>query len=655
MIDEERLLRQVKVLSDRFEGEGGMHERMRQRMLHFHNDPSVDPFMDGGTLEQDKSNFAFAQTQTTKLRNVAVDLVGRLTENQWVPEIIPVKNTAPGKKEADIAEQILRNGFSQIQKQTGLVIQDALAQGLTVLPYGVLHWEYDPSVYDGAPDYEEYDDEPEDSERFEKDGEKWRETEDSLTDRIARFRASKGLPIAVEVVPATQFYFSLNKYSKRGQFRWCMIKRSVPIDDYADEVNARLSDERDAPIEVSNDTEDTWMPSADDWGPHATVIQLWSAKDKCVYEICEGKGEGMRRVEKLPMLFSAPPFALAFGQQWHSTEPTWAYEAALEGMYRHKAQYDRALSLFHALAEQNAIRRYVLQDRGNFPPQLPEDGDNGIDANPNSSQAGTVPGGKELKSFGGDDNLNDFAQALALISQEMDDSSPGTGRAQFGASTQPWSARIEQAQENIEPKMYLQNIAAAIQEMLQSIIEVFALPEEKGGPGEVFAWGSGQDGKLDRSETLSLKTEGWRGLIAEVNIDPVSAAERITFEEHLRNLVNDQKIQMSVLEYLEQTGDPHPQETLVNRMVNNYITEVEMPPMLKQAAAAAMGFRMGTDGRILAPGGTPMSGQEYLNVQQARNMGTMRPQAPGGMGTTPGSLPPAPQIPGAPPMVGLVG
>jgi hypothetical protein len=597
-----------------------------------------------------------------------VALVGRLTENEPLPSIIPTKPTAAGKRDAEMAETIFTNGFSQIQKQTGLVIHDALAQLLTTQALGVLHWQVDNSVYDGSPDYEEYDEAPEGDEgRYVEDEypetvgrtkeKRLRESEDSLAERIAHYRASKGLPVFVEVLPVRQCYWRLGKYSNRAQFLEFMVKREIRLEDYAGEVNerAKLSEERDSPVEHQEGSKDTWQPSAEEWGETATLIQLWD-KD-CCYEICQWGDQ--KRVEKFPHHYGKPPFALALGTYWHGTDPIYMYEPALAGMYRHKAQYDRAMSLFHALAEMAAIRRYVLEDKGNQPPRLSEDGDNGIDMNANTATAGNVPGGKELKPIGGDANVNDFAQALALIAQELDEAAPGTGRAQFGASTQPWAARIEQAQENIEPKMYLQNIADCIQEMLQNLIEVFA--DKEHGPGEVFAWGSGQDGKLDRSKTVSLKAEGWSGLIAEVNIDPVSAAERITWEEHLRNLCNDSVIQLSLLEYLEQTGVPNPQQTYIERLTNNYIHANVIPGLLKQGAAAHLGMPgvnvLGADGQFIGPMGEMVSPAQQLAQQQSQQidrMGTFRPQT-GGMGTTPGPLPGATAIPGAAPMAGMVG
>lgn len=660
----------VERMEKRFEGENGLHERTKKYIQHFHNAWEVDPFMDGDKVEESKRDFQFAQTQTTKLRNKALDLVGRLTENEWQPSIIPVKQTAAGKADAERAETLFTNGFAQLQKLTGLDIQSSLAQLLTTQAFGVLHWQMDTGVYADGPDYDETDDEPSEAERYTEDdypetvgrtkAKRYRETEDSMTDRLARYRASKGLPVFVEVLSPRQCYFRLGKYSNRGQFLEFMVKRQIALEDYAEEVNERnkLSDERDSPVEHQQGTEDTWQPSADDWGTTATLTQLWD-KD-CCYEICE-YGDGKERIEKFPHPYKRPPFALALGDYWHGTDPVFMYEPALAGMYRHKAQYDRAMSLFHALAEFAAIRRYMLEDKGNQPARLREDGDNAIDMNANTSMAGEVPPGKELKAIGGDAKLNDFGAALALIAEEMEEAAPGTGRAQFGASTQPWAARIEQAQENIQPKMYLRNIANCIAEMLQNLCEVFALPVEDGGPGEVFSWGSGQDGTLDRSKTISLKTEGWEGLIAEVNIDPVSAAERITWEEHLRNLCNDSVIQMSLLEYLEQTGVPNPQETYVERLTNNYVHANVVPGLLKQGAAQYLGLPtvnvLGTDGQIVGPMGELVSPAQHLQQmqqQQIGRMGNFRPQT-GSMGTTPGPLAGAPAMPGAAPMAGMVG
>lgn len=635
---EEQVRKRITRMAERFEGNNLLHEQVRQRQLHFHNDPSVDPFrMADGTIEPGKDNFTFAQMQTTRLRNVAVSLVGRLTENEWQPSIIPSRSTAAGQSDAETAEWILSQGFSERQKLTGLNIQSALAECLVRDCFGVLHWQVDTSIYSGAPDYDdEYDELPEDAgerKRYTDEdypetvgrtkAKKYRESEDSLADRIARFRASKGLPVYCEVVPVRQFYFRLGKYSKRGQFLECMVKRQVAVEDWMDGKET-LSDERDSPVEHEEGHEDTWQTSADYWGKTATLIQLWD--DEYCYELLDM--EGGPPMEVYPHPYKRPPFSLALGTSWHSTEPTFAYEPALAGMYRHKAQYDRWLSLFLATAESRAIARWWAEDKGSAvrPGSLmAEDGDTVIDLNPNGADAGVVPAGMELKSYGGDAMPRDFAESGQYLADELERAAPGTGRATFGASTQPWAARIEQAQENIEPKMYLENIAAAIQDMLQNIIEVFSLSE--GGPGEVFSWGSGQGKKLDRSKTVSLKAEGWKGLIAEVNIDPTSSAEKITHEEHLRNLVNDPIIRMPRVEYFEKTGVPNPRQTDADWEAEYYVQTVVTPMLVKRAAVLALGSEFAlsdVDGNLVGPGGEIVPPQQYAMGQVMQ--GRMRPQ-----------------------------
>lgn len=654
----------VKTMEDRFEGETGLHELVRARIEHFHNLPEADPFRNAdGSIEEGKTNLTFAQMQTTRLRNVGIQLVGRLTENEWQPSIIPAKQTAAGQRDAEHAETIFQNGFSELQRRTGLNIQAALAQQIARDCFGVLHWQVDTSQLGDSPDYDELDElEEGDEKRFTEDeypetvgktkAKRYRESEDSLKDRIARHRAAKGLPVFVECPAVRSCYFQLGKYSNRGQFLRFMTKKEIPVEDYLSEKE-ELSDEREAPIEHNQGHTDTWMPSADDWGKTATLIQVWDS-EYC-YEICTWAGQNQPRFEVYKHPYKRPPFALALGATWHSTDPVLMYEPALAGMYRHKPHLDRQMSLFLALGEVNAMRRWFLQPDGKMPAMLQEDGDIDIDLGSNSSEAGVVPAGYKLEGYGGDAVVKDFVDGLAMLGQEMQDAAPGTGRATFGASTQPWAARIEQAQQNIEPKIYLNNIALAIQDMLQNLVEVFALPVEEGGPGEVFSWGSDQDRKLDRSKTVSLDPDGWRGLVAEVNINAVSAAEQITHEEHNRNLVNDPKIAMPLVEYLEKTGVPQPQQTYIKWKVLNSLDATVVNNLIRQATVEQLGqeFALGTDGLIVGAMGEPVPSGQFLNAVTAQQgAGRMAPQRP--VQTTMPNMP-AIQAPGTTQLGGLVG
>jgi len=643
-LTEQEVLERIDRIDKRFAGsDTTLHEVVRRRQLHFHNDPEVD-YKFGDANRQHNS------MQTTRLRNVGMQLVARLTENEWTPNVTPVKDTASGKAVAERAESSLVQIFSDYQRRSGLDIQRELAMCMVRDCYGVLHWDLDTDVWDGAPDYDdEMDELPEeedeakrytDEEYPETAGKskqsKYREHEDSYLDRLARWRAKRGAPIFVEVLPVRQFKFRLGKYSRRGQFLDCVVEREIGlIDDYLEVAGLDKDEmETDAPVDLVNNTKDKWQPSADMWGQTATLRQYWT-KDTC-YEICQTPSGTGPPMKVYPHYWGAPPFSLALANYVHSNDPTLAYEPALAGMYRWKPHVDRWMSLHAALAESNAQRRWFLQpDNGQIRQQLAEDGSSTVDMPTDSASAGVVPGGFKLEGFGGDALARDFVESLQQIVGEMDAAAPGTGRATFGASTQPWAARLELQQENIEPKVYLQNIAVCIQDMVQSFVDLFS---GEHSPGDIYAWGSGQDVKVDPSRVEKMSPEDWRGLRIEIAINPVSAMEQMTNEAHWRELVNDPILRVSPEDYVEHgLGWPNPQQTIAKWAAYAYWKDTILPGLLRQAAAETLGgeYALGVDGNVVDGTGAIVPPQQFVQSQMQQGRG-MRPQQ-GGMGQGMGS------------------
>src|SRR6185312_5058324 len=123
-------------------------------------------------------------------------------------------DTAGGRAKADALKEVLQYGFNNAEERQGIDIQGDLVDGQYIYGYGMLHWCKDDYAA-GSYDYDELDELPEgkDASRYTEDdylpvddeprqkGKKYRETDDSLQDRIKRGRALAGFGYRFEVFP----------------------------------------------------------------------------------------------------------------------------------------------------------------------------------------------------------------------------------------------------------------------------------------------------------------------------------------------------------------------------------------------------------------------------------------------------------------------
>src|SRR3990167_4003865 len=267
-----------------------------------------------------------------------------------------------------------------------------------------------------------------------------------------------------------------------------------------------------------------------------------------------------------------------------------------------------------------------------------------------AASAMTIPEGWDLKRFGGEGVSGTFDKAVYNLWAEVERATPPTGNAQFAPTTQPWSARIEQAQENMQPKMYLKAVERCIKAALNNVVDVFASED---GPGEVFGYRMDGD-RLDRTKVISLKREQWEGLTADVSINPISSVERITAIEH--GVVLLEKGLITELEFIgDYEGKPNPEEVRAQRKVfQYYATQVE-PGLLQQAYAKWAGARyaqapdgtfVGPDGKVVDPS-QAVAGDDPAVVAAVQTIvSSLMPQAPPQNGQVPqggGGPPQAPQ------------
>lgn len=640
-------------LEKRFGQSGGLHSKVKYRRAHYHGLPEADPPVPSG--------WEHCKMQSSIARDVGTEMRSRLIENEWMPQAVALAGTASKKKDAEEAEGFLVWMFSELRNRTGIDLQSALADGQIIDGAGVLHWYM--TDMPEMPDYDEVDELPEDEEerkRYTEDdydavegrtkSKAYRETEDSVMGRWRGMCVKAGTPWMVET-PGLEMVAWERDRSAISEFRYMLYSKVIGAADYQTERNKRLDKQKkrelleteEAPITLDQDTKDERLPSAAEWGETVTLKQLWT-RNYC-YEIVIGL-EGGDTFDCYPHPYGMVNFAIAPGAMVRSADPALAYEPMLESIFRIKPQYDRQLSLYLALGEGGAIRRFYLENTQTGAAMLTESGDNVLLLSPDAAAAMEIPTGYTLKSFGGEGVTGDFIKGLEYIKELLNDGRPGTGRAQFGASTQPWSARIEQAQENIEPKMCLNYQTACLQVMVQNMIDVMAA----GHCGDVHYRNkdNGQMGGVDPKQ--------WDGLIAEVNIPAASTAERITLIEHGMTLLTGGLITPEEF-YEDYMGKPNPISYHAGLLAWNEFAKKGLPGLLQKEMAEFMGskFLIGPDGVMMDMAGQQVPPEQVL---QQNGVTPIRPPQPQGfsgtMGTTPGALP-GMQAPGTVALPGMVG
>lgn len=635
-LSEDEVKRRLKDLFMRFEGPSGLHERVRHRTLHMFRDPAVDPIMPGSSKKANgliEGPWQSAASQTTWVQNVFYKWKSRVTENAWAVEGKPARDTIPNKAAANEAETLLGQGFEFIRERTGIDIQSNLCDAKAYKAAGVLHWRIDTSRYaDNMPDYQETDDTESDAERYtedeyvEEDGKpkrkktkKFRETEDSLTERIARYKAECGFPVFVDTIPVEQCAWTQDK-STYSEFKEFAVKTSVPV--LGEWKEAKLQDlrlrERESPKQEVQGTELLLAPDAQDFEKTAVVYQYWTRR--YWYEWCDyGGDEGFFDCGEHP--YRMPPFSVDIGRYVDEASPALAYQPVFGAMLEEKPIYDRIKSIVDAAVEESSILKWIMQPTGQGIPTLNQDGSDPLDMAADSGAATKVPQGYKLEGVGGTGVNQQLFKILERSEERMKAAEPSTGFATFGATTQPTAAWQEQAQENMEPKMHIRNTARCLQAMVNNIVSVFA--DAENGPGEVFGYAK-VNGKLDRTKVLSKKPEKWANVIMDVRIVEVGNVERAALEQ-----LGMQKYKDGFITPIELIGDyegkPNPEQIYVERE-SFKAWETTIKPAEIRSEMARVWPEV-----ILTPGLLPtINGQQVTDSQAIQSQGgqPMAPQQP---------------------------
>lgn len=628
------------------------------RALHYHRDTKADPVLP-------EQYAAATRYQSDELRKLSGKLIARLTENDHTVRVESAK--ASGRTAANNLETVLMEAKTIITERTGVDPQAALAECVRQR-VAILHWckaediwpEADDPDYltepPGAGDAEHYSalyrDEDEDEEaespfqyRLGEDGtpvldaggnpvprkvSRWRETEDAYRARMVKSRAEAGFPLYWEVIPP-QNWGAIEDRSLANGYSLVLVRRDIPRMVYRDNLHRERveagEDENeviaslnqlfpDVPVYGEQPGAAQHEPGANDRTDVMRVYQLWT-RDEC-YEIDGGNAtaDGLTLPAELRVMkayshpYRMPPFAVAWATKNHATyAPELRHECALEGLYRLKPGLDRARTLQHALAEMTALPLFYWKRRDDGAPLLSEDGAvryftrNAIDAE-------QAPPGYELTVV--PYALNPaFVESVRDVREEFVASAPSTGNAEFSASTQPWAIRLQQAQANIEPGMYIRNIARALTLMYRNIAYLLSLEPEDGGfsePPAVFA--RTKDGKVDRATTVSVAPKDVVSLNVSVAIEGTSAAERITKEAHGREMWTAGVLSLD--DYLEDyQGVPNPEETKV-AMFADRMFEQTFRPLVERRVMGQLGYLMGPNGMPIDQSGQQVDPRQVL-------------------------------------------
>ena len=662
----------IKLMTDRYDGAGKLHDRIRWRRNHFHNTDAANP---GVNLPEPYNKGP--QYQTDIPRQLHMELKTATCENSWAIRVNSPKSTAIMEQASTDVERAMQSGIDRVEKRAGFRIQDDLAYGQIIDCFGVLHWSMAEHLIPEVPDNEYLEDLPKDVEerkrfktRREKVGEnagKYRETEESVRSRYRQTAARAGFPWWVEVVDPITFYWQPDRSLANGIARVLVI-REVGLSEYEydlrendgvvlslNEVNGKLRvyGEQDAPPPDS--------PSGATWGRKVGVATIWTRDEfyelvtehPVAYGDANVAGDWVL-VKSGTHPYGMPPFAIAHAARVKNPDPALAYEPALEGVFRIKPFLDHDMALLHVVKEMIALPYYYLESVASGEPWLDESG-NVITLTRDSVLAKKIPAGYTLKKL--DFELNQaFVMGVNLMREDMEAAKPPTGQADAQGTSQPWTVRLLLQQARQFPSLLVRNQALAMTTMVQNMTMVHSLPAEEGGFGEpVYVYAKDtKTGTLDMTTAIAIEPDMVKTLDVAVDIKALSAAEQLTLEQHGRELLNDDRVPITPRMYVEDyMGDANPQDRIAEWQAWKIFDGMVLPGLQKQQVAKRFGTRvvMGLNGEMVGPDGQQVQPQQVL---QAQGWQSAAPQ--GGPGVAAGQVTmgamPAIATPGAIPMQG---
>lgn len=609
-----------------------LHEEVRVRDQHFYAAKEaapkfLPPFENAQTFQSDAIRRTYAKGRS------------RIVEHPPKFHVEPAKDQQKWRDAANALEEYFTAGYRECEERAGYRIQGHLYHGQAIHYAGVLHWRKYDADQPEMPDADEYDDEPEERDRFEEQDGRYVETAQSRLERYKQMRADAPFPWIIEVPRSDTVGFVEDRSLASGMALFATVT-SIGILPYRDKLrdndhivlsvhaeNHRIKiyqeGERPEPGEPSG--------SQVNWGDlRVAYIQT---RDEWYEMACYGPGNDWTLVKSGHHRYGMPSFVLAKAMETNHPDPLYRWQPWLLGMFRTKPQYDYERSLGRLLAEQTAIPRYWIE-KADGQPALDDRG-NRIILTGDAAIAEIMPTGSKLVKA--DLTIDPaFVQFLTASKEDLAESEPETGFIDIGASTQPHTVVAAQAQSNTEIAELKGEQARALRIAFQNIVHCMAKEAEEEGMPAVIRQGDGT--------ILEIEPEMLRGMTVEVTIEPNSGAQQVSRNEYLRGLLNDPKAMMTVRTYLEETGDEDPDAT-----ISSWIAERAEISALPQIIQQELAKRFG-DSYVLTPGGTAVGfdGQPADPWVVLAEQGFTRP--PAAPGAQPGMTPLAPTTPDLQPM-----
>ena len=622
--------------------------RIMWNRAHFNNLPAAAPVIP----EPYHEGYKF---QTDRPRQVWSQLKARLIENPYTVAATTVTGNSTGA--TDRLEKVLQYGFQECEFRNGMDIMGDLADGQITLCYGVLHWRRADQFYPEKMKREYAPFPPQDemgewemTPLDDRDLGLYRERGKRYDRRRMEERTRIGFPYHIEVLHPSSVLRLPDVSMEAGDAAVVHVRRMLVMDYdaklYAEDSLKLSINESDQKLRIYREAD---APPGFDkykYSREVVIVNLWT-RDEC-YEFAslssQTKLDAMQweYVKHFKHEWGRPPFAFATGFELHDPDPVLRFQPAIEGIYRIKPGYDRLMSLWMIIAEMTAIPVWYLEEVKSGIPKLTEDG-RLMTFSRNSAQAEQIPAGFTLKKM--EWTLKpEFLTAIEMFAEELRKSEPSTGLASFSASTQPWTARLEQQQQSIQPKMLLQQIVKAMRIGAESIAEDISRRDEPVS----LAYEKGM---------AEVQPKDAKNARVYVNVDSVSASERFSKIEMGRQLLADPKVGLTRREFVEEyEGRPDATQVLLNRDVEAFFETYEKPQLMQKMLLA----RMGTDVTFNSQGqqfmdsqGNELSPSQVMGMKTGVGAGTTPASQEGGM-RNPGMPEMAPlQTPGTVPVEGM--
>lgn len=637
------------------------------RRPHFYKLEEMDP-----ELAEPLQHVKF---QTDIPRRKHEELKARLCENHGVAHITPAVEGKHDKVVED-ATSVTNSWWHISEERNGYWIQDALSDGQIVDGYSVLHWREWEEVWPEVPAHEYLDALPEDDEddddrererkertrkRFEEDEEsgKFKETDRSLNERTKRARARVGLPYYIEVVDPVAFSFAHDALHNIG-IAVTVKRMALPYyNDAIKDIGSIQQDSDKLRFYPANEAPRSDDPSQGDYNM-VSVALLWTREEW--YEFFSpadhigdkehADGGEWQLVKSGKHRWGRPPFEIVPANLFNAPDPLHKYMPALEGVFREKPNTDRWGAIMNGLAERHAIPDMWWERENRSDPELTEQGES-LAMGTDSQAAGTAPSGYRLRQ--NNVQINPAAiEAWRAQMEAIEEASPSIGQAELSASTQPWTARLAQAQANIQPKKYIQAQAHAIRAMWRSILQHASEREET-----LWAYKRDEEGN-EATQIVGLEPEDIVTLNVNVDIPASSSAEQVTLVQHGMQMLGDPNVPLTTRAFIEdfwkQPNATQKEQAWYSEML---FKEQVMPGVMGREMARYYGSRY-----VVGPNGvvSGMGGQEADPRKLMEDMGyrpqqqqPARPGGPGGSGSM-GQMPnlqdnsPPPGVTQQPPM-----